>query len=340
MVQHVLVTGGNGFLAQHIILNLLNQGYLVRATLRDVSKANQVRQTMVANGAKITHLTFVQGDLSQDTGWSAAMQGIDYVLSVASPVFMTVPDDPSAVSQAAKVGILRILKAAQQAGVKRVVMTANFGAIGFSNHDLHSVTTEADWTDPDEPGISLYEKSKLLAELAAWDYIHQPDVDLEFTTINPVAILGKGLDHHLSGSFGIVKGLLDGSRKRVPDLPLNVVDVRDVADLHVRAMVSPNANGERFIATADGQISLLEIATLIREKRPELADRITDKVLPKWLIALAAPFNHTAAEGKLMMTVNRNVSNQKARDLLKWTPISDNEATILATVDAIMASEK
>ncbi|ANZ60627.1 SDR family oxidoreductase [Secundilactobacillus paracollinoides] len=335
MTQHVLVTGGNGFLGQHIILQLLDQGYQVRTTLRTLNKQGQVIATLQAHGENTDQLGFVQADLSQDAGWSEAMAGIDFVLSVASPVFMTTPDDPEEVSRAAKVGILRILKAANRAKVKRVVMTANFGAVGFSNHDMNSVTTEKNWTDPSEKGISLYEKSKLLAEMAAWDYIKQPDVHLEFATINPVAILGKALDNHLSGSFSLVKGLLDGSTKRVPDLPLNVVDVRDVADLHIRAMVTPEANGERFIATEDGQISLLEIAQLIKAKRPELASQVADKKLPSWIITLGAPFNKSATEGKLMMAVNRNVSNQKARDVLGWTPISDNEQTILDTVDAI-----
>lgn len=331
MTEKVLVTGGNGYLGLHIIAQLLTQGYEVRTTLRDLEKKVDVIETLTQNQIpNINQLTFVQADLVNDAGWDAAVQDITYVLSVASPVFMNA-NHPAEMEQTAKEGILRILKAADAQRVKRVVMTANFGAVGFSNFDKNSVTTETDWTNPNQPGLSPYEKSKLLAEQAAWDYIKS--TSMELTTINPVAILGPSLNAHVSGSFGIIKSVVGGSNAQIIKMDLNLVDVRDVADLHVRAMINPQAAGQRFIATTDGKISLPEISRLIQAKRPKLATQVTSKMVPNWLIKLDSLFNKRAREGKLFLDVNRNVSNQKAKDLLGWQPKYNNEEIVLNTVD-------
>ena len=210
-VKNVLVTGGTGFVGTHIILQLLQKGYNVKTTLRSISSKNKVIDTLKSNGiTTFDNLTFVEADLSKDDNWEDAMKGCDYVLSVASPVFMTMPKDENEAIRPAVEGIVRILKAARNASVKRVVMTSNFGAVGFSNKNPDTATTEADWTDPKEKGLSTYEKSKLLAECAAWDFIKKEGGNLEFTTINPVAILGPSLSAHISGSFGLLEHLLDG----------------------------------------------------------------------------------------------------------------------------------
>ena len=214
-------------------------------------------------------------------------------------------------------------------------MTSNFGAVGFSNKDQSSITTEENWTNQDEPGLSAYEKSKLLAEKAAWDFVKNKDNDLEFATINPVAMLGPSLDSHVSGSFNIIKNLVDGSLKRVPNIPLNVVDVRDVARLHILAMTTPEANNQRFIATADGQISMPEIAQLIKHQRPELATQTSTKKLPNFVLGLGAKFNKEAKEGKLLLDMNRNVSNEQAKSMLGWRPIGTQEEAILEALDSM-----
>lgn len=188
-----------------------------------------------------------------------------------------------------------------------------------------------------EKGLSIYEKSKLLAERAAWDFIKKEGGNLEFATINPVAILGPSLSPHVSGSFVLLELLLSG--KPIPNLPLNIVDVRDVADLHIRAMTNPNANGERFIASADGQISLLEIAALLKNKKPDVAKKISSIKIPNWVIYLAALFNKQAKEGALFLRMSRNVSNTKAKKILGWTPIANNEEAILASVNSMIKFE-
>lgn len=333
-MKKILVTGGTGFLGLQIILQALQKGYDVRTTVRKDSGIKRIKTVLQANGVKnLENLSFIKADLSSDDNWDQAMTDRDVVLSVASPVFFDQPRDEMAAIKPALDGTLRILKAAQSKGIKRVIMTSNFGAVGFSKKS--GVTTEKDWTDPNEKGLSLYEKSKLLAEQAAWKYVEQPDVDVKLTTINPAAIFGPSLDQHVSGSFDLLKNILAGSNKRIPNLPLNVVNARDVAAIHLLALEHPEAAGQRFIASADDQISMKEIADLIKKERPELAKRVATKTIPEWLISLLAPFNKTAQEGKLMMNVNREISNQKAKDILGWQPQSNNEEAVLAAVDSL-----
>lgn len=338
MQNNVLVTGGTGFVGMQIVLQLLKKGYKVKTTVRSLKSKDRVIEVLKSHGVSmIENLSFAEADLSKDDGWDAAMEGCDYVLSVASPVFFDIPEDENEVIRPAVEGIIRILKAANRSGVKRVVMTSNFGAVGFSKKKgTQVITTEEDWTDENEPGLSVYEKSKLLAEKAAWSYIETEGKQLEFATVNPVAIFGPSLNNHVSGSFELLTNLLNGSTKRIADIPLNIVDVRDVAELHIRAMVTPEAKGQRFIASADGQISMVEIAQLIRGKRPELADKIPTRKLPNILIEAGAMVNQHAREGKLFLDMNRNVSNEQAKKILGWQPLATQEQATLAAVDSLV----
>jgi nucleoside-diphosphate-sugar epimerase len=331
--ETILVTGGNGFVGSRTILQLLQQGYSVRTTLRSLAIIEALKLGGITS---FDSLTFVEASLTNDTNWAEAMKGCTYVLSIASPVFLTAPKNEDEAIRPALEGILRILKTARDAGVKRVVMTSNFGAVGFSNKDPKSVTTENDWTNPAEKGLSIYEKSKLLAEQAAWKFIKEEGGKLEFTTINPVAILGPPLGTHISGSFGLLEHLLDGSMKAVPNIPLNVVDVREVADLHIRAMTSPAANGERFIASADGKISMPEIAQLLRDQMPEVAKKVSTRTVPNWVLYMAALFNEEDRHGASLLRINRNVSNEKAKTVLGWTPVGTNEEIILASLKSMV----
>lgn len=334
MTEQILVTGGDGFLALHIIQRLLQRDFLVRATLRSLDKADSVRATLAA--AQVPHLErlhFVAADLMQDAGWPAAMQGITGVMSVAAPVFVNAGPVSDTVAHSAEQGTLRILKAAEAAGVKRVVMTANLGAVAFSSFDARHVITEADWTASEQPGLSAYEQSKLLAEAHAWDYLAQTESSLGFVTVNAGAMLGPALGQHVTNSFGIVQRLLDG--KVSPNLTFNVADVRDVADIHVRAMLTPAAKGQRFLAVADGAISMQDMIDLIRTRRPNLAAKLPKHLLPQGLIRVLAPFSTTIKEADLILRLNHRVSNQKARTVLGWQPVSDNATAVLAAVDSL-----
>lgn len=332
----VLVTGGTGFLGMHILFQLVQKGYSVRTTIRDKASIGVVLQTLKDNGiSNLEGLSFYEADLNHDQNWENAIRGCTYILSVAAPVFFDKPKNVEEAMRPAREGILRILKMAKKEGVKRVIMTSNFGAVGFTQTDRTRATTEEDWTDTGHRGVSVYEKSKTLAERAAWEFIKKEGGNLEFATINPVAILGPGLNSHVSGSFHLLETLLDGSLKVIPKIPLNVVDVRDVAKLHICAMETVEANGNRFIASADGQISLPEIAELLKMERPEVSRKVASRTLPNLVLTIASLFNARAREGALLVKINRNVSNQKAKHILKWMPMATQEETILASVDAM-----
>ncbi|MCX2479381.1 aldehyde reductase [Pedobacter sp. MC2016-15] len=336
----VLVTGATGFLGMQIILQLLENGYTVKATVRDLKSADQVIETLRKNNIRsFEKLTFIAAELTMDNNWEEAMQGCNYVISVASPVFFDKPKDEEEAFRPATEGILRILKYAKKACVKRVVMTSNFGAVGFTQTDTSRETTEADWTDTTNKAVSVYERSKTIAEKAAWEFIRKDGGNLEFATINPVAILGPSLDAHVSGSFHLLQNLLNGKIKVIPNIPLNIVDVRDVACLHIKAMEIPEANGKRFIASADGQISLPEIAELLKWKRPELSQKVSSKRMPNFVLSIASLFNHQAKEGILLAKMNRNLSTRNVKTILNWKPVATQEETILAAVDTLKKYE-
>ena len=331
----ILVTGGNGFLAQHIINALLTADYPVRATLRSLTKAPQLKQHLAQAGVPhLDRLSFVAADLTQDAGWPAAMADVQAVMSVAAPVFVNGERVAKAVVATAQAGTERILQAATTAGVSRVVMTGNLGAVGFSHFDQATPVTEADWTDPNQPGLSLYEKSKLLAEQAAWQFVAKHHDAPQLVTVNAGAMLGPSLDGHVSGSFGIIDRLLAG--KSTPKLPINIVDVRDVAALHVRALVEPIAAGQRYLAVASQPLDMAQMMTIIREVRPELAAQLPKHLIPAWLLHLLAPFNAEVRGADLMMRINHDVRTTKAQRQLGWQP----QYTATQAVTAALANFK
>jgi len=330
----VLVTGGNGFLALHLIKQLLTAGYSVRATLRSLDKVPVIQATLKGT-PNLSQLSFVTLDLNQDVGWAEAMDGVTDVMSVAAPVFVDQGKASEEVMNAAKVGTLRVLKAATAAGVKRVVMTANLGAVGFSHFDQQIPVTETDWTDPEQAGLSDYEKSKLVAEQAGWDYIQQHADAPEFTTVNAGAMLGPSLNNHVTGSFNLVKRLLTG--QVMPNLIVNVVDVRDVATMEVQAMVVPEAANQRFLAVAPTAISMREIKQLIQQERPQLAAGLTKHILPAWLVRSGAVVSSQLKEANLMMHISHDVRTTKAQKVLGWQPRSAQTAVLAATDTLVKA---
>ncbi|RIV46902.1 SDR family oxidoreductase [Flagellimonas pelagia] len=334
----VSVTGGTGFVGIHTILQLLEKGYAVKTTIRNLNRKDEVLE-MLNNGGISTFddLTFVEADLTKDTHWDEAVGNCDYVLHVASPIFLSLPKDENEMIRPAVEGTLRVLKAARDAKVKRVVMTSNFGAVGYSHKNPNTEITEKDWTDSNEKGLSSYNRSKVMAEQAAWDFINKEGGELELSVINPVGIFGPSLSGKLSAGFELLKNLLDGSMKAIPNLKMNVIDVRDVADLHIRAMTNPNAKGQRFLALAGGEISLPQISELLKQQMPEIAKKAPTRTLPDWIVSLGGLFNPKLKNVASMLKAKRDkVSNQKAKDILDWSPISTNEAAILASVESMI----
>ncbi len=332
----VLVTGGTGFVGAHCVLQLLQQGYKVRTTLRSLKRKEEIL-TMLQNGGitDLNNLSFFEADLTSDKNWDEAVQGCDYVLHVASPIFLRLPKHEDEMIKPAVEGTLRVLKAARKAGVKRVVMTSNFGAVGYSHKDQNTLITEESWTDPNEKGLSTYNKSKVLAERAAWDLMAREGGSLELAVINPMGIFGPALGPAMSSGFELLKKVITGSMKALPNITLGIVDVRDVADLHLRAMINPAAKGQRFLALAGGTMSLVQIATLLKSRMPEVARNASLKRLPDWVLRFSALFNAQAKAILPLVGIYREASNEKARKMLGWQPRSNEEA-ILATAESLV----
>jgi len=332
----VLVTGGSGFVGLHCILQLLQQGYQVRTTLRTITKKDKVLEALKNNGVQnLDQLSFIEADLTNDKNWDVAMGDCTYVIHVASPITLELPKHEDEMIRPAVDGTLRILKSARNAGVKRVVMTSNFGAVGYSHKDKTTLITEESWTDPNEKGLSAYNKSKVLAERAAWDFMTKEGGNLELTVINPMGIFGPALNADLSSGFGLLKQVMNGSMKAIPNISLGIVDVRDVADLHLRAMVSAAAKGQRYLALAGGTLSLPQIAKLLKRELSGDTKNTSTKVMPDWLVRIAALFNKKAKAIVPLLGIYRNASNQKAKNQLGWQPRS-NEDAILATAKSLL----
>jgi len=338
--KQVLVTGGTGFLGAHCVLQLLNQGFKVRTSLRTLEKKEAIIATLQKHRVKsLKFLSFVEADLAKDDNWDNAAEGCDYVLHVASPFPFKMPKNENEVIKPAVNGTLRVLKAASRMGVRRVVLTSSFAAVGYSHKDFSKPITEENWTNPQEKNLSAYTKSKTLAEKVAWDYIKNVDSTLELAVICPRYILGPSLGTNLTTSLTAMKQLFDGTMKATPNISYGIVDVRDVADLHIRAMTDENAKNQRFLASSGPEISFHEIALFLKEKLGEQAHKVTTKVYPNWLVRLAALFNPAARGiaphlGKTLVS-----NNQKAIKLLGWQPRSNQEA-ILASIDSILAVDR
>ncbi|OOG19294.1 aldehyde reductase [Sphingobacterium sp. CZ-UAM] len=313
--QTVLVTGGTGFLGVNIILELLTKGFTVRTTLRTLSRKNEILDALTAGGiSTFDQLSFYEADLLSDNGWDEAAQGCDYVLHVASPFVAEQPKDENELIIPAKEGTLRALKAAKKAGVKRVVLTSSFAAIGYSIDPRNHVFTELDWTDENAP-VQAYIKSKTIAEKAAWQFMEDEAPAMELTVINPVGIFGPILGGISSASLDtVVKGIVEGHIKENAPFTFGAVDVRDAADIHIKAMLHPEAAGQRFLATSEGAMSFYDVAELIKKERPKLAGKI-------------ASMQPTPVEEYTQM------SNKKAAETLGWKPRTREEA-ILASVDS------
>ncbi|WP_418360379.1 SDR family oxidoreductase [Sphingobacterium detergens] len=313
--QTVLVTGGTGFLGVNIILELLKKGFTVRTTLRTLSRKNEILDALTAGGiSTFDQLSFYEADLLSDNGWDEAAQGCDYVLHVASPFVAEQPKDENELIIPARDGTLRALRAAKKAGVKRVVLTSSFAAIGYSIDPRNHVFTELDWTDENAP-VQAYIKSKTIAEKAAWQFMEDEAAAMELTVINPVGIFGPILGGISSASLDtVVKGIVEGHIKENAPFTFGAVDVRDAADIHIKAMLHPEAAGQRFLATSEGAMSFYDVAELIKKERPKLAGKI-------------ATMQPTPVEEYTQM------SNKKAVETLGWKPRTREEA-ILASVDS------
>jgi nucleoside-diphosphate-sugar epimerase len=329
----VLVTGGSGFIGAHCIKRLHEDGHRVRTTVRSLAREQEVRD-LVGDGP----LEVVAADLTDDAGWGEAVAGCAHVLHVASPFPLGQPKHEDELIVPARDGALRVLRAARDAGVRRVVLTSSFAAIGYGHGHPDKVYDETSWTDVDGPGVSAYAKSKTIAERAAWSFTEAEPGAPELAVVNPVAVLGPLLGRDPSTSIELVKRLIDGSMPGTPKVAYGIVDVRDVADLHVRAMTAPEAAGQRFIAMGEDFRWISEMGQWLRDALPARAKKIPKRDLPSPLVRLASVFDAPLRQLTPELGVRKRATNEKARRLLGWTPRSDRDA-VVATAESLLALE-
>ena len=329
----MLVTGGSGFIGSYCILDLLRAGYRVRTTVRSPDREATVRELLGAESAEA--LSFATADLTADAGWPDAVSGCDFVLHVASPFPLGPPKHEDDLIVPAREGALRVLGAARDAGVKRVVMTSSFAAIGYGTSPRDTPFSEEDWTNPDGEDVSAYAKSKTLAERAAWDFIAREGGGLELSVVNPVGVFGPVLGSDFSTSLQLVKRLLDGAMPGIPRVAFGIVDVRDVADLHRRAMTDPAAAGERFLAVAGQFMTVAEIAALLRERMGAEAKKVPTRMLPNWLVRLVSVFDSSVRQIVPELGKQREASNAKAKSVLGWAPRSNDDA-LVASAESLL----
>jgi nucleoside-diphosphate-sugar epimerase len=336
----VLVTGGSGFIGAHCILQLLDAGYRVRTTVRALSREAEVRAMLKAGGAgprpteQREALSFVAADLTSDAGWPEAVAGCDFVHHVASPFPPGVPKHDDDLIIPAREGALRVLRASREAGVKRVVLTSSFAAIGYGQKITDRPFDEQSWTDP-TGDVGAYVKSKTLAERAAWDFIASEGRGLELSVVNPVGVFGPVLGPDFSTSIGLVQRLMDGAMPGCPRLSFGIVDVRDVVDLHMRAMTDPAAKGERFLAVAGDFMTIQEIAQALKARMGAAASRVPTRLLPNWLVRLVSLTDPGVKLIVPELGKFKNATNEKAKRVLGWRPRS-NEDALVATAESLV----
>jgi nucleoside-diphosphate-sugar epimerase len=336
----VLVTGGTGYIATYIIAQLLKKGYSVRTTIRSLKREKEVRAALAELGQTTDEeLQFFEAELTKDTGWAEAVANVTYVFHVASPLPSSMPKDENELIIPAKEGTLRVLRAAKNAGVKRVVMTSAFGAAGMGYTAARNdyIFTEKDWSYL-APGTKLnaYYKSKTLAEKSAWEFISQEGEKLELTTILPVAVMGPVLGKKASGCNQIVSMMFSGHIPVFFDLYFPVIDVRDLAEAHILALETHNAAGERFIISNEHSLSMKQIGMILKNHFGEVAKKVPNRTIPSFILKFAALFNSMARETATDLGINYKMSSSNAHKALCWKPKYSVEETIIATGKSII----
>jgi dihydroflavonol-4-reductase len=331
----VLVTGGSGYIGGWCVIGLLQQGYDVRTTVRNLSRESEVRAALGKAVEIGDRLSFRTADLTADAGWDEAAAGCDYVLHVASPLGVAEPKDPNELIIPAREGARRVVGAAIRAGVKRVVQTSSVAATSKPPGGGDSVSDETQWTDPTLPGVGAYGQSKTLAERAAWELIESSGGATTLATVNPALVLGPVLGHDFSESVQVVERLVSGRVPGLPRLGFNIVDVRDVADLHIRAMTAPEAAGQRFIA-AGVYAWMADLAALLRAKLGPDAAKVPTRKVPDFVIRLAGLFDKDLGSVTGGLGLKHDFTSAKAQSVLGWKP-RPLEETILDCARSLIA---
>ena len=334
--QIVLVSGGSGFIAGHCIAQLLEQGFHVTTTVRSLDREPAVRASLAEAGVDAgDSLRFVAADLTKDEGLAEAAAGATFVLHVASPFPLEIPDHEDDLIIPARDGALRVLRAARDAGVQRVVLTSSFAAVGYGHPRTSRLFTEEDWTDINGPGVTPYVKSKTLAEQAAWRFVEDEGGGLELATINPVGVFGPVLGKDFASSVEIVRRIVAWALPGYPNLSLQAVDVLDVASAHLLAMTNPAAKGQRFLATADGVFTMKELGGVLKSNLGDAGRRVPTRSIPNIGVRIAALFDKPLRQIVPELGDVKEASNAKAREVLGWTPRTKEDA-VVATAESLI----
>jgi dihydroflavonol-4-reductase len=328
MAELVLVTGGSGFIASWCIAELLQRGYEVRTTIRSPGREKDVTDAVSTAIDPSGRVGFAVADLTADDGWPAALKDVDYVLHIASPLGGASPRNPDALIVPARDGALRVLRAATSSGVRRVVMTSAANAASPSSYATEGVTDETLWTDPDDPTLIAYRRSKTLAERAAWDFMSGHEGATELTTVLPGAVFGPILTTTNIGSVGIIARMVSGQMHGIPRIGFEIVDVRDIADVHIRAMTTPEAAGQRFLAT--GEFTWMrDMARTLHDGLAARGRKVSTRQIPDFVVRLAARFGNPALREITPALGRRNRhSTEKARAVLGWQPRPARETVL------------
>lgn len=321
-------------MGSHVILQLLNAGHVVRTTVRSLRREEGVRAMVREAGEEAgDRLSFFVANLEQDEGWAAAVAGCDFVQHVASPMPRVAPKTEDEVIVPARDGVLRVLRAARDAMVKRVVLTSSCGAVYYGHPAQREPFEESSWTNLNGE-MSAYVKSKAIAERAAWDLVASDSRGLELAVVNPAGIFGPALGPDTVSSIRLVQQLMNGMFG-CPQFYFGVVDVRDVANLQLRAMTNPAAKGERFIAVSGQALSMLDIARVLKSRLGDAAKKVPTRPLPNWLVRVAAGFNPGIRDMIPLLGKIRNATSAKAERILGWKPRPAEEA-IVASAESLV----
>ena len=324
-MKKVLVTGASGFIAEHCIIELLKNGYSVKGSLRSMNREQEVRDA-IKTGASDENLEFCQLDLLEDDGWEDAMWDCDYLMHVASPFVIEDPKDENELIKPAKEGTLRALNAAKKAGIKRVVLTSSVAAV--NSHMMSGTSDHTTWTDINSKYVTPYQKSKTIAEKAAWDFYNNQDSNnrIELAVINPGGVMGPQLGNDLGGaSTQIVSQLISGKFPMIPALSFPFIDVRDVAILHLKAMTTPEADGKRFIAAHSEPTWMYQVAEVLSAAGYE---KIKLKKAPSFMLKLIGLFDNKTKSLVPMLDKYVPCDNSQTVKILNWEPMPWEQAFI------------
>ena len=334
MSKTVLVTGGSGSIGSWTIIELLKRGYTVRTTVRSLDKEPEVRAQISTAATPGDRLSFFAADLTSDAGWDSAVAGCDYVLHIAAPVGVEAPRDPNVLIVPTRDGALRVLGAACRAKVGRVVMTSAIEACRPPMTAPDSVSDESVWTDTNDPNLGPYRLAKTLAERAAWDFMKTQTGPTTLTTILPSAVIGPALSKNNLHSVHLAQRMLSGGLPRSPRIGFCVVDIRDVVDLHLRAMTAPEAAGQRFIAAGDW-VWMADVANFLQSALGDRAKKVPTKAMPDFVLRIVALFNRQMKFVVPLLGRKHVFTSAKAEAMLGWKPRSARTTIVDSANSAI-----